>query len=522
MKKYQDLGQWKERLARCKDDRADKVEDTWKIIGEQYKDVYASGDEDIHVNMAFPTIRVLLQAACAREPYVYINSVNPWHQSSAEVLQFLENRLWRSQNRKKIMRLIVLDALLMKVGYALTHINPNPDTGVPEVTLSRVSPRDLWLEPGAKSIDEAYYIFRRVSLSREEAKKLWPKVELENLNHNFEDIHTVDDDILGRVEVYELHDQLHREISVFAPGCDKYLRPPRKSPYPIKSLFTELVFNEIIDEHYGISDLEPVIMQQEEMNRLRTAMMTHTKRFKRKYKLQKQSVRPEGLDALESGEDGAVVEMDDIDGLQPITDAPMPHDNYVYQGMIQADHREITGINEYLRAGQVGGNKTAYEAEQIMSGAKLRLGEKVDIVGDFAEGIAFKDIILMKTLYPAPQVAKLYGPEGQDIWRVIQKDDLQGEHYVKIHFGSMRPKDESADFQRAMLLLQVFGQDPQIDHRGLLEVVMKLMNLKDRDKLLPKKSGGQGQPQGQSNQGMNPKTTPEAMMQMVGRGGINR
>ncbi|MCD6197481.1 MAG: hypothetical protein J7K15_02770 [Deltaproteobacteria bacterium] len=532
------IEEWKTRLERAKNFRETKIEQTWRMALSQYKgeseDDFLEA-ENIHVNLAFPTIKVLLRASCSENPYIYITGTRPWFEESARVLQFLENRLWRMQERKAIVRLIVLDALLLSVGYGMSHVMPNPGTGLPDVYLTRVSPYDLWIEPGAVNVEDAYYVFRRVVLSREEAKKRWPKANLPSakikslesgleMQSDSDQLENVHDDTLGRVEVYEVHDQLHHEISVISPDYDSFLDPPRQSPYPLKSLFTQLVFNEIVDEHYGIADLEPVMEQQRELDRLRTLMLVHTKRFNRKYKLQKHSADKEALDALESGEDGVIVQMNDIDGLQPITDAPLSSDVYNYQALIRNDHREITGINEYLQAGQVGGTKTAYEAEQIMAGARLRLGEKVDLVGDFAERVAFKDIEIMKKLYPSPQVAQFYGPDGEVQWRIVQKEELQGEHFVEVHSGSMRPRDESANFQRAILLYQTFANDPAVNHEALLNTVMGLMNVRDKNALLsqapvsPRLLG--------VGQGVNPRSqelpNPNAVMQAVGRGGLFR
>ena len=46
------------------------------------------------------------------------------------------------------------------------------------------------------------------------------------------------------------------------------------------------------------------------------------------------------------------------------------------------------------------------------------------------------------------------------------------------------PPDEQADFQKALVLYQTFKGDPTVNPQGLVEVVMDLMNLKEKNKLL--------------------------------------
>jgi hypothetical protein len=343
-------------------------------------------------------------------------------------------------------------------------------------------------------------------MSRGEAKELWPShylglkaVSTQDRLREAASIPRTQSGLIlpgavdefERVEVFEVHDQYNREISIISPDCDKFLSAPRPNPYPLDTLFTELIFNEIIDAHYGIGDLEPTFMQQEELDRVRSAMMTHTKRFNRKYTLQKGLADNEAKEAIESGEDGTVIELDDVDGLKPVQDAQMSGDVYNYFQSIRNDHREITGVNEYMMASQMPGTKTAYETQQITQGGNARASEKPDLVGDFCEEVAYKDIEIMKQMYPDQQVMQWVGPDGQQEWRQIQQWELQGEHYVRIHAGSTRPRDDAVDFQRGLLLYQTFGADPTIQHQALVEVAMNMMNIRDKDFLL-----GRGPQQG--------------------------
>lgn len=526
-----EVGKWTARLDDLKRDRQ-TVESQWAISLDQYEltDTEMDGmltDENLSVNMAFSSIKIMMRSCASGNPYIYVNPTRPEYAASSDVLEFLVNDHWRSQRRKKILRRIVLDALLLKVGYGMSHLKLNQITGQYDSVLTRVSPIHLWLAPGSLSIADAYYVIRKVIMPWDLAHKRWPDANIvpadpqeiygdltrhtgitSIFNHYDGSMLTSDDD-MSRCIIYEVHNQLKRERSAFYPGYNRYLIKPEKSQYPFKSHFTELIFNEKVLQHYGIGDLEPAAKQQEELNRVRKSMMVHNKRFNRKYATEKNNLDPRAKQQLESSEDGAIVEMANIEGFQPIKDAPLSGDVYVYEDRIKQDYREILGISEYQRAGAVPRTKTKYETQQIVAGGQMRAGEKQELTEDFIEEIAEKDLVIMKAFYSEDRVVPLLGEDGV-IWRNIQQDDLQGVHKVNVQAGSVTPKDEMSEFQKGMLIHQIFGNDPNVDPIVERDIVTRLLNVPFRTQLLKpqplKQLELQGTRSGPANMpsGMNP------------------
>jgi hypothetical protein len=509
-----EINMWKGRLSAAQGDRK-HVEQDWARTIQNYELQLTQNQGKVHVNLSFPSVKILLRSAASSNPYIYVNPTRPEFVLGADALEFLLNDHWRAQNRKKILRRIVLDALLMKVGYGLNHLKPDPETGEHMSYLTRVSPAHLWKD-GALDVADSYYVIRKIIMPWSKAKKLWPNARIPPVSPgdiygdleratgwifaNLEDTDVVENNLMDRCIVYEVHNQLDGEINVFHPQHDRYLVKPRPSPYPTQSLFTQLVFNEKVFQHYGISDLEVVEGQQVELDGLRNQMQTHNKRFNRKYKTARDNLNVKDWKALESSEDGTIVEMADPEAFDVIEDAPLSGDVYAYHAIIKEDYREILGINEYDRAGAVPRTKTAYETAQIVRGTQERRGEKADLANDFVVDISRKDIAIMKVFYDTNRVVRLLGPQGY-AWEMVRQTDLQGVHRVTVQAGSLSPRDETADFTKGTVLYNIFGNDPNVDPMVLRDICTRLMNVPFRTKLLRRQPlsreamGGQGQNQ---------------------------
>lgn len=526
----EEVNHWKGVLGRLKNFRS-TVESDWKINLRQFRPKIELDDEgeiNIRVNQAFSDSKIMLRGAIAGDPFVYIKPTRVDWEQNADLLQVLVNDAWRTQIRKRAVRKIVLDTILFKKGYGLSHYKIDRLTGQEGTWLTRVSPWNVFVDDGANSIDEAYFWFRRVLLPWKDAVKRWPKakeylkpVGLADVRpHEQSHFQTTAsdfsgwvskkalDDLIGRVVVWELHNQLDGTIGSFSETYSMWLDKPRQSPYPrsMGSLLTEMVFNEVPDEQYGIGDLEPVRSQQYEMDRARTEQFIHVRRFRRRYMSQKQNLDEDARRALEDGRDGVVVEMQDIDptsGFRVIEDAPISQDLYLYAEALRRDRRETLGIAEYERAGMMPGTKTKFETQMIMSGSQIRKNEKSEMVELFIEEVTRKDIAIMQTFYDQPMVIRVAGQEGYQ-WVQVNPSELTGTHEVEIHVGSMSPKDDQAEFMKGQFLYDKLSQDPMINHVALLDRVLKMWQVPNRYQLIQAPGTQPGQPGTGPRQLMNP------------------
>ena len=498
---------WTSRLNVLREQRKQRAELDWHRSLAMYFPKYrvaAEVDwEHIRVDLPFAHVKILLRSAYGGDPYVYVRPLRlqeGWIES-AELLETLVNDLWRSKGRKRAMRQVILNTILYKKGYGISRVGSHWLERRSRIMMENVSPWYLWMD--GNTVEDSYMIIRGVPMPWAHAKEMFnvdlPLASQEELfpwRHGYA-VSNVPQDTsetqqmvkdVGRVMVYEIHDQLNEMIYMIHPGHDKFLRTPEEHKYISAfggSQFTELEFNEVPGEQVGIGDLEPVSHQFAKINDLREAMVVHVKRFTRKYLMERKNAKQDALDALSDGEDGTIAIVEDIEKFKEVKDAPMSVDVWNLEGVLKQDLRETAGIDEMLRAGAVKGAGTAYETSQIVAGRNLRMGEKPDLVGDFIEEVSFKDIEIMKNFYDEAHVAQITrDPMAPPEWREIKRGDLQGRHFVRLHAGSTIPIDETTEWQKGVALYQQYAQDPMVSHVKLLQIAMALQRVPQRSALI--------------------------------------
>jgi len=538
------VGSWKDRIAACK-----KFYEPMLAQWERYKKYYANDhwfdqryympetEDRITVNQVFPLIKVMLNSTYSKNPYVYITPAYNDDQSfwAAKVLEPFVNRMWAEDQRmKRMMRRVSLDAIIrgkgfVRSGYSIESLG---ETNFRDSIISeRVSPLHFWIDPEAESVYDAYYTIRRVVLPWVDVKRMWPKKsgelapasryelrpsEKDNTNImsgiEWNNNPNLNDD-MARAIIYEIHDHLNRKISVIAEGHDKFLSH-RDDPYDIGgSLIDELCFNEIPETPFALSDVAVMEGQQLELNRLRTMMMQHVRRFLRKYVTTRDNFNEDEKKALESDEDGIVIECEDPGAIVPIKDAPLSSDVHVYEQRIMGDMHQSTGMNEWLKGGMISPKKTAFEASEIAQGSNLRIGEKPALMEDFASRVAEKQVRIMQQFMDSPIIdnipmCPLGVPLNAQGLKAFSREDLQGEFKVVVKQGSTQLPDKNVERQLAMGLYQAgMGQDPMM-RDWFYQWFSDSMDLPGMDKHIGRMAGGgqqqQGQPDGNVQMGQGP------------------
>ena len=525
----QKVKQWFGRVALCK-----KIYEPQVVQWERYKRYYMNDqwfdlenwmpetEDRITVNQVFPLVKVMLNGTYSKNPHVYIEPAYNDDQSmfAAQILEPHINRMWnKDQQMKKLMRRVALDAIIrgkgyIRSGYAIESLGETVFRD--KIISERVSPLHFWHDPEAENVYESYYSIRRVILPWVDLKRQWPKKELAAASRYelrpqdktyTSDIGSVwnnnpnSDDDMARAIVYEIHDHLNRRIYVIAEGYDKFLSD-RPDPYDITgSLIDEIAFNEIPETPFALPD--PALMegQQLELNRLRTMMLQHVRRFNRKYVTSRDNLNEDEKKEFESNEDGILVECDDPGMVFPLKDAPITGDVHMYEERIKMDMQQSTGINEWAKGGMISPKKTAFEASQISQGTSVRTSEKPSLMEDFSTRVAEKQIRIMQQFMDSPIIDNIpYNPLGVPLspsgLKAFSRDDIQGEFKITVKQGSTQLPNKDAEMQMAMQMLQAgLGQDPVLGD-WLYKFVGSSMNIDGLDKHIAKKMGGGG---GQQN-----------------------
>ncbi|MEM3145974.1 MAG: hypothetical protein QW838_02815 [Candidatus Nitrosotenuis sp.] len=254
---------------------------------------------------------------------------------------------------------------------------------------------------------------------------------------------------------FEIWDKKFRKYWFFADGVPLPLRE-ENWPYDYIESFPYfmLPFLPVIDEPYPLGLPAWVEDQQFELNRVRTRMFQHGRRFNRKYQVLRDAVDPGELTKLEQGEDGTIIQVDQLGAIQAIEDAHLSSDQYNLEGIIKQDFRELTGSDELLRGGQLPSRTTATEVDIRSRLAGLKLEDRVDAVDYFVQSIARQLLQHIKANFTTERVVRIAGLTGS-FWARVSREDIEGEFDVELEVSSAERTDPVVERQQALQVLQI-------------------------------------------------------------------
>lgn len=501
-------------------------DDTWKRMLDLYKGKHfpaSMSDEDrIAINMAFSTINTIFPSITVNHPKIEVMANKEEHADRAVISEAVINYLWRHYDFRSPFRRAAKDFLTLghgwvKVGYkfeereeelsegetrqqigqlqseADQYAEENPEmagelptndeieANVPSTrvvvtedrpTLERVSPFDMFIDPEATCMDDARWVAQRIIRPLEDVRsdkrynygarrgiKADAVVSADWLSD--EQKRKMDGDI-DRVTVWEFYDLAANIMCVFAEGADDYLIDPVEMPYAFGHPYEIIANYEVPDEFYPIGDLEMIEAPQQELNKTRSQMMNHRKKYGRKYLYRASALGPEGRQGLESNDDNIAIEV--IDDNQPLQDVilpvpitPMAGDLYQYSDLIEADMDKVSGVNEYARGSIPEIRRTATEAAMIQDGANARSADKLALIEISIGKIARKLLMLAQQYMTGEQAARIVGADGQQFWFSYSHEDIEGEFDFTVEGGSTQPQNETFRRQQALAMMNALG-----------------------------------------------------------------
>jgi hypothetical protein len=278
------------------------------------------------------------------------------------------------------------------------------------------------------------------------------------------------------VILYEVWDRMTREVFVLAHDQPD-IGPARSLKWPFKGMegfpFVIVTPIEVPEEFWGLTELDPVETQMQELDRVRTLQLRHLLRYQRKYAVATENVEADTLDKLRHGEDGAIVEFDQEiarGAIEPIEDVALPGDTYAFEGNIKTDINNVMGITENLRGAST--SKTATEASFINTAADARTEFSVDQLNEGLAEYYRKTLQICQQWLPKDLVLRIAGRLGEE-WRKITPEDIAGEYDISIVAGSTSVPNR--ELLRAQMV-NVFGAlrgDPEIDQIELKRLFLK-------------------------------------------------
>lgn len=500
---------WSERVARAKKVREDWASEFRVEMGRAYFEGHQNpgypDSEWITVNKIYAHLMAQLPLLYSIDPYFYVKlkksyNIDPTaiaeYEQRGRIRQAYLNYLKGELDLKPKARLGILDAHfeygVMKVRRASSW-KKHPQAGEPILNedgkplsdasgplvypdslpideryeLTRIHPCDfLWDEDAGPLEDSWSWVAQHLTMSKREAlenpsyknsavKAVTPKDregkakgKISGIVNSVVKRGSEDEDLF--IDVWEIYDIKKHEFLVFAEDGKELLMDPRSMPAGIESHpFAVLRFTLRDKSPYPVPPVSPALDPQKEYSLSRSRLLTHRKRFNRKYECVVTKFEDPDIEIakLENGDDGTIVRVIAPGAVNPIADAPLDQQNLLELQALNNDLIEIFGTPGAARG--VADADSATEASIMDKRLEVREGDRLSMVVDWVLDVARKLDQLVQTHIDRDEAVKITGPQGES-WQVVREqdyEDIAGEFEYSVNVGASQPR--LPDIERA-------------------------------------------------------------------------
>jgi hypothetical protein len=465
----------------------------WQAQTENSDEIDSDNVRDrITVNITGSTVLNLVPFLIRQRPQFMIQPRKPVDTVSAALQETILNYVWKEMNMQPQARKIALDSVIIGHGIGKTGFNLEIDESLDknvdtieyrdyirreEPFVQRVSPFLFVFDPEApeQNLESARWcaeIFFKPLQDIITNDRYSPSVRRKIKNGDVspgtvssvmkeadsEDLTFQEDQDSGdltRIVCFELWDKRSRKYYVFAHGVHE---PLIERDWPFEYLegfpYEMYDFIPVPEEPYALGLPSWIEDQQYELNRTRTSMFQHRRRFNRKYTALEGMIEDGELTKLEEGEDGTVVVVKEHNAVLPIQDAKLSGDQYQIEQVIKQDIRELTGSDELARGGNLPSRTTATEIQTRSRLLGLKLEDRVEGWDTFIEKVGRKVLQHIKANYITDKVIKIAGIQGS-FWVSYTPADIQGEFDMTLDSTSGEQTDPLVDRQQAIQIMQI-------------------------------------------------------------------
>lgn len=470
--------------------------DHWR--NSRYGDSVLGPDSDsprtrITVNVTGATILLAKSFLFKKKPQFIIEPKLPEHYVSAVLQQATLNYEWKERNMQKQAKKAVLDSLVIGHGIIKTGFTYEPSTannpkkdGQTEYReyiekdtpyIERINPFMFLFDIETDTYDLengswcAQIFFRPYNdvvvdtnydkgvLKAIKSNLLTPETFKMGLAMSVEEYARKEN---NQCALYEVWDKKYKKRYVFIKGIEE---PVEEQDWPYEYLdgfpYEKLDFIPLINEPYGIGIPAFIEDQQYELNRVRTAMYDHRRRFNRKYLARKGAIDSIELDKFLNSETASAIWVESMDAIRPTDEATIPNDAYAVEATIKNDIQELTGVDQLVRGGQLPARTSAAEVNARVQFSNLKLDDRVDDVDSFIINIGRKTLQHIKENYSSEKIIKINGPAGE-YWTKYSPTDIKAEFDIDMDTVSAPQIDPVADRQQAIQIFTLIMQNLQI------------------------------------------------------------
>ena len=476
----------------------------------------------ISVNLAFSTINVIAPSVAVNHPKITVTANKEGDEDRAVFNEAIINYLWRHHDYRKPFRRAVKDFLILghawiKVGWRFVeqerplspmerdqqivtaaeevqdfaYMNPDMAQDLPsdediaasvpntrmeivedQAFVERISPFDMLVDPEATCLEDAKWIVQRIVRPLHEVKKdkrfkrsVRQGLEADSgvrYRWNNDTEREEYSDLVERVSIFEYYNIEDGTMCVLSQTGSDFLLDPTPMPYSFGHPYVMLRNYDVPDTFYPIGDLSQIESLQEELNKTRSQMVNHRKRYARKYLYHERSFGPEGREALESDEDGRFVPVVDEnrglgDVVVPLAQTPLAPEMYNHSHLIEADINTVSGVSEYQRGQMPETRRTATEASIIADAGNARAADKLATIEIIISKVARMVMQLMQQYMTEAQMIRVTGKDDQEYFIAYTRDDIIGEYDFSVQGGSTQPLNETARRQQAVSLMNAMA-----------------------------------------------------------------
>lgn len=258
------------------------------------------------------------------------------------------------------------------------------------------------------------------------------------------------------VKVWKIWDLRGKVRHVWPEGGDKFFvedepwttTPSGKPFHP----FAFIRRHSILNSWYPLPPMFNWISPQDELNETRDMQKVHRKRAYRRNLVQKGSIDPAELSKLESGGDMVHAEVNRLDCIRPMEDAPLDRAVTLNVPTTKEDFLNVSGIGGDRRG--VAEAETATQASIIDTNAKIRDSFERQQIGKFMGELAWLILETIRARFTLPMVVQVnVDPQGPyaineamrvaGLWKQITSPDLGDfEFEVAVDVESLSPVTE--------------------------------------------------------------------------------
>ncbi len=472
---------WKARIEIGVKKKKDAFDERAKRMREMFKgDHFPNAPEGdfIVINYCYAILKAILPQIYFRDPYLFLEAGDGETTSEAtRAAEAVLNHFWYKMKVKRQIKKIVLDTLIYgfgvgKAGYNTETIKTKLESGADYSEMikneypffKRTSPLDIVFDSDVTSIDDIKWLAVNYFLREDDVRKNYEnakdiKGDYYNIESSFLDKKKYGTDIVDdikRVSIWEIQDLVSGKIFVVANGADKFLKEV-DNPYKIDGFnYKFLYLNEVPDEIYPLSDLEQIKDIVLELDKTETQLLNHRAKGQRKI------VSEIGIWASDEDKENffnnedmqnTEVKQGMLDKIKVLDNATIDAQLYNIQAELKDNLHKLSATGENQLSAESSTQRTATEIIRIDNSSQIRNSERVDNVIDFTIDVA-ETIIKMLQQFMSKKVSVKYA----DGWAQFTKENIKGNHNVRINIGDMLKPNTAADRARiSQVLAETMG-----------------------------------------------------------------